>query len=209
MILLIDLFDSFTYNLYQLLSTTSREVKVLRYDRLAEPGLEATYQRATHLVLSPGPRSPEAVPLCFDLLDLFAGNIPVLGVCLGHQLICHYFGAKITQSPLPVHGQSCIIKHDNQNLFAGLPQNIQVARYHSLLVDPGSIPENLQISAWSQDLVMGVSHRHMPHIYGLQFHPESFLTQYGEAMAKNFVECQISSSKSGADMLTHEREVVH
>ncbi|MBU9737998.1 anthranilate synthase component II [Diplocloster agilis] len=187
MILLIDNYDSFSYNLVQLVgSLTAEEIRVIRND--ARTVREIEKAAPSHIILSPGPGRPKDAGICEETVRTLKGRIPILGVCLGHQGICEAFGARITYAPKLMHGKQSIIRIDTQNpLFAGLPQEIRVARYHSLVADPATLPDELQIIARTEEQdVMAVCHREFP-VYGLQFHPESVLTPDGAVIMKNFL----------------------
>lgn len=184
MILVIDNYDSFTFNLVQLLYTLGAEVKVARNDEIDAAGVAAS--GASHLVVSPGPCSPKEAGISVEAIR--GARVPVLGVCLGHQSIGYAFGGNVVRGPAPVHGKTASIRHENQSLFAGLTQGFKAARYHSLVVDAGTLPKELEATAWSEDgLIMGLRHRERP-IVGLQFHPESVLTPEGPKLVKNFLD---------------------
>jgi anthranilate synthase/aminodeoxychorismate synthase-like glutamine amidotransferase len=183
-ILVIDNYDSFTFNLVQLLYTLGAEVKVVRNDEIDAAGVAAS--GASHLVVSPGPCSPREAGV--SVPAILGARVPVLGVCLGHQSIGDAFGGNVVRAPLPVHGKTASIRHQNQSLFSGLTQGFQAARYHSLVVDAGTLPPELEATAWSEDgLIMGLRHRERP-IVGLQFHPESVLTPEGPKLVRNFLD---------------------
>lgn len=184
MILVIDNYDSFTFNLVQLLYTLGAEVKVVRNDEIDVAGVAAS--GASHLVVSPGPCSPREAGVSVQaILD---SRVPVLGVCLGHQSIGDAFGGKVVRAPAPVHGKTSPIRHEGTSLFTGLTPGFQAARYHSLVVEAASLPKELEATAWTDDgLIMGLRHRERP-IVGLQFHPESVLTPEGPKLVKNFLD---------------------
>lgn len=185
MILVIDNYDSFTFNLVQYLGESGEEICVLRNDAPELDNISA--QDVSRVVISPGPGTPASAGKMTQFVRAFAGKIPMLGVCLGHQAIGEVFGGRVVRAPAPVHGKAAVIEHDGCGIFRGLPQNIRVARYHSLIVDRKSLPDCLEISALSADgLVMGVRHREF-HIEGVQFHPESVLTESGHEMIRNFL----------------------
>lgn len=193
---IIDNYDSFTHNLAQLLHGLADEVQVIRNDALDVDGIKAL--EPTHLLLSPGPGRPERprdFGVCGDLVDLARRGewqIPLLGVCLGHQGIAHRFGGRVERGPSVMHGKTSPIHHDEQGLFAGLPSPVEVMRYHSLVVAPESLPDELVASAHSPDGVLQ-AFRHMSRpIFGLQFHPESIGTPTGRAMMSNFFEKEAS-----------------
>ncbi|MEZ4240377.1 MAG: aminodeoxychorismate/anthranilate synthase component II [Myxococcota bacterium] len=186
---MIDHFDSFTYNLVHALGVLSGvRPEVLRTDRATVEAVAAL--RPTHLVLSPGPGRPDDpawLDRCGPLLAAYAGKIPILGVCLGHQGLGHAFGAAVVAAPVPVHGKARRVDHDGAGLFAGLPRPLVAMRYHSLVVDPDTVPDCLRVTAWSEDgLVMGLAHRDHP-TFGVQFHPESIGTPDGAALLANFL----------------------
>ncbi|MGD0997887.1 MAG: gamma-glutamyl-gamma-aminobutyrate hydrolase family protein, partial [Thermoleophilia bacterium] len=184
-VFVIDNYDSFTYNLVQLLGTLGAEVTVARNDQVSIPEIEAT--RPTHLLVSPGPCTPAEAGVSVEAIRFFAKRgVPVLGVCLGHQCIAVAFGATVQRADAVVHGKTDRISHDGRGLFAGLPEPFTATRYHSLVVDP-ALPPALERSAWNEaGEVMGVRHRQLP-IDGVQFHPESVLTEHGAVLLANFL----------------------
>ncbi len=186
MILLIDNYDSFTYNLSHALGELGAEVRVLRNDALAAAAAIDLAPRG--IVLSPGPCTPDQAGICLELIALAARHrTPLLGVCLGHQAIGQAFGGQVVAAAQPMHGKTSAIHHAGQGLFAGLPSPFQATRYHSLLVDRASLPPVLEITAWSDDgLIMGLTHRSLP-IMGAQFHPESIASEQGPALLRNFL----------------------
>ncbi|WP_342376025.1 aminodeoxychorismate/anthranilate synthase component II [Myxococcus stipitatus] len=184
MILVIDNYDSFTFNLVQLFYTLGAEVKVVRNDALDVAGVEA--QGASHLVISPGPCTPHEAGV--SVAAITRSRVPVLGVCLGHQSIGAAFGGKVVRAPVPVHGKSAHIQHGGSGVFTGASPGFQAARYHSLVVEASSLPPELEATAWSQDgLIMALRHRERP-VVGFQFHPESVLTPEGPTLVRNFLE---------------------
>jgi anthranilate synthase component 2 len=184
MILMIDNYDSFTYNLVQELWMSGVEVEVVRNDEATVDELLA--RRPAGVVISPGPGRPEEAGVCPDLVARRA-PIPLLGVCLGHQVIGHVFGARVEAAAEPRHGKTSAIEHDGRELFAGLPSPFEATRYHSLLVAPDSLPAELEPQAWTEDgVLMGMRHRELPY-WGVQFHPESILTTAGPRLLANFV----------------------
>lgn len=183
MLVLIDNFDSFTYNLYQLLSAAGAHVRVLRYDQ-ASIGAIADLQ-PDRIVISPGPKSPADVPQNGAIVRHFAGKVPILGVCLGHQVIGEVFGARVMRTA-PYHGKVSTIAHDGLGIFAGVPQHVKVARYHSLVVT--DVPPQLTITSVWDGIVMGLRHRDIAGLEGIQFHPESFMTEHGRTMIDNFLQ---------------------
>jgi anthranilate synthase/aminodeoxychorismate synthase-like glutamine amidotransferase len=188
-ILLIDNFDSFTYNLYQYLAEIADAVTVVRNDHVPFDALKAG--RFTHIVISPGPGNPTDPAYfgdCRDVVERFHGKYPLLGVCLGHQGIGAYFGAAVVQAPKIMHGKTSTFTHSRKGLFAGLPNEITVMRYHSLALDPASMPEELIVDAQTEDdTIMAFRHGTAP-TYGLQFHPESFGTPEGKQLLRNFLK---------------------
>lgn len=196
MILLIDNYDSFSYNVYQLIGSINPDMKVIRNDELTIEEIEAI--SPSHIVISPGPGRPADAGICEDVIRHFQGKIPILGICLGHQAICEVYGATITYARELMHGkQSTATLDQDSRLFAGMEKQITVARYHSLAADPDTLPDCLQVTATTQDgEVMAVQHREYP-VYGVQFHPESVLTPQGKAIMENFLagESQLKNQK--------------
>ena len=189
MILLIDNYDSFSYNLYQLIASVKEDVKVVRNDEVTIEEIERLDPQA--IIFSPGPGAPKDAGICIETVKYFAGKKPMLGVCLGHQAICEAFGGKITYAKNLMHGKKKPIrKKEESQLFHGLPQVFQAARYHSLALDPKTLPEELVVTAVSDDEeeeIMAVEHKNYP-IYGVQFHPESVMTEDGKQMIENFIQ---------------------
>lgn len=186
MLLLIDNYDSFTYNLVHFLGELGAEVTVRRNDALTAD--EALKMNVKGIVLSPGPRDPDQAGICLELVEKAAGRLPLLGVCLGHQSIGQVFGGKVVRAPLPMHGKVSQISHKGVGLFEGLPNPITATRYHSLVVERESLPDCLEITAeCDQGLIMGLQHRELP-IHGVQFHPESIATEHGHALLANFLK---------------------
>jgi anthranilate synthase component 2 len=185
-ILLIDNYDSFTYNLVHYMGELGAEVVVRRNDTLSVD--EALKLNALGIVLSPGPCDPDKAGICLDLIREAAGTVPLLGVCLGHQAIGQAFGGKVVRAPRPMHGKTSTVTHDGRDLFAGIPSPFTATRYHSLVVDRASFPAALEIAATSDDdhLVMALRHREHP-IFGVQFHPESIASEHGHALLGNFL----------------------
>ena len=187
-VLLIDNYDSFTHNLYQQICAQGAEVDVYRNDQISlDQALSSCF---THYIISPGPGRPENLAdfgICSSLIHaLVCSPRPLLGVCLGHQGIAHYFGAKIVHAPEVMHGKTSIIEHHGTHLFDQLPSSIPVMRYHSLVVDSQDLPDCLQVNAWCGSLIMGIQHCHLP-FSGVQFHPESIGTEFGDQMISNFL----------------------
>jgi anthranilate synthase/aminodeoxychorismate synthase-like glutamine amidotransferase len=187
-VLLIDNYDSFTYNLAQALEVLGAEVIAVRNDALEAERL-ADF-RPSHLVISPGPGTPADSGFTLEAVRLFAGKVPVLGVCLGHQAIGQCFGARLVRAPRPVHGKVSRISHDAATIFQGLENPFTATRYHSLMLED-DLPGELEVSARSEDgLVMGIRHRRLP-VEGVQFHPESILTTCGNTLLKNFLKMEV------------------
>jgi anthranilate synthase component II len=185
-VLLVDNYDSFTYNLYQYLGELGAELRVVRNDELsAEAALALAPDR---IVISPGPGTPDQAGITLDLIRRAAGRIPVLGVCLGHQALGQAFGGDVRRAPKLMHGKTSEIHHDGRGVFAGLPDPFTATRYHSLIVERDSVPASLEVSAWTDDgIVMGLRHREHP-LEGVQFHPESILTTVGKDLLRNFLD---------------------
>jgi anthranilate synthase/aminodeoxychorismate synthase-like glutamine amidotransferase len=184
-LLLIDNYDSFTYNLVQAFMVLGAEVLVHRNDQISVE--EARALKPTHLCISPGPGTPADSGVSMRMIERFAGRIPVLGVCLGHQAIGQHFGGRIVRTP-PVHGKTCAVDHDGSGIFAGLPSPFTATRYQSLAVAPESVPEVLIVNATAADeTVQGFRHRDLP-IHGVQFHPESIASEHGHALLASFLE---------------------
>jgi anthranilate synthase component II len=185
MILLLDNYDSFTYNLYQYLGELGADVRVVRNDEMSAAGVLALGPGA--VVISPGPGTPDQAGISLDLIRSCAGRVPLLGVCLGHQALGQAFGGKVVRAPRLMHGKTSEIEHDGRGVFAGLPVPFTATRYHSLVVEPGSVPDCLEVSAWTDGgVVMGLRHRDLP-LEGVQFHPESILTRAGKDLLGNFL----------------------
>ena len=186
MILLIDNYDSFTFNLYQYLGELGEELKVVRNDQItAEQALALAPER---IVISPGPGNPDQAGISLEVIRRAAdAGVPLLGVCLGHQALGQAFGGRVVRAPKLMHGKTSLIHHDGRTLFAGLPVPFEATRYHSLVVERTSVPPELEISAWTEDgVVMGLRHREKP-LSGVQFHPESILTAVGKDLLRNFL----------------------
>jgi anthranilate synthase/aminodeoxychorismate synthase-like glutamine amidotransferase len=185
MILLIDNYDSFTFNLVHFMGDLGAACEVHRNDALSVT--EALALRPEAIVLSPGPCTPNEAGICIDLITAAAGRIPILGVCLGHQAIGQAFGGKIVRAPVPMHGKLSQIHHQGTDLFAGLPNPFEATRYHSLIVERETLPSCLAVTAATEDgVVMGLRHRTLP-VFGVQFHPESIASQHGHALLGNFL----------------------
>ncbi len=185
MLLLIDNYDSFTYNLFQYFSELGEQVIVLRNDKISLDEIDK--MRPQRIVISPGPSSPVNAGISNDVIRHFGPRLPLLGVCLGHQCIGYSFGGTIRQAKKIMHGKSSFIHHNNQGLFAGLTNPFSAIRYHSLIVEQDTLPECFEVTAWTDDgTIMGLSHRTYP-VVGIQFHPESFMTQDGKKILQNFL----------------------
>ena len=186
MILLIDNYDSFSYNLYQLIGMINPDIRVVRNDELRICDIENI--KPSHIIISPGPGRPRDAGICEDVITHFAGKVPILGVCLGHQAICEAFGGTITYAKELMHGKKSRVTIDTGcKLFKGLPEKIDVARYHSLAAENKSLPDSLQIIATTEDEeIMAVAHKEYE-LYGVQFHPESILTPEGKRILENFI----------------------
>ncbi len=187
-VLLIDNYDSFTYNLYQYLGEMDVETTVVRNDQITVD--EALARRPSAIVISPGPGTPDQAGITLDLIKAAAGRVAVLGVCLGHQALGQAFGGKVVRAPRLMHGKVSEVRHDGRTIFAGLPATLTATRYHSLIVAREGLPECLEVSAWTDDgvsVIMGLRHRELP-LEGVQFHPESILTTAGRPLLRNFLE---------------------
>jgi anthranilate synthase component 2 len=191
MILMIDNYDSFTYNLVQYFGELGVEVEVHRNDRISVDQIVAMSPR--HIVLSPGPCTPNEAGICLELIERLQGRMPILGVCLGHQAIGQAFGGTVRRARQVMHGKTSAIHHAGAGVFAGLPSSYRATRYHSLIVDRVGLPDCFEVTAWTEhedgtrDEIMGLRHKTLP-IEGVQFHPESILTEHGHRLLKNFVE---------------------
>ena len=187
---MIDNYDSFTYNLVQYLGELGAEVKVVRNDQISVDGIETL--RPQRIVLSPGPCTPNEAGISLSVIERFSGRLPILGVCLGHQSIGQAFGGRIVHAREIMHGKTSMIYHTGEGAFKGLKSPFEATRYHSLVIEKETLPECLEVIAWTvigqgeQDEIMGVRHKEFP-VEGVQFHPESILTQYGHALLANFL----------------------
>ena len=189
MILLIDNYDSFTYNLYQYLSEMGADVQVVRNDKISIDEIRA--RRPDAIVISPGPKTPSEAGISEPLIREFHKTVPILGVCLGHQAIGEVFGGAVVKAPVPMHGKISQIIHTGRSIFASLPIPFPATRYHSLVVSKETLPDELEIIAWTEDnLVMGLKHRDYPTV-GVQFHPESIMTENGRTLLHNFINGRI------------------
>ncbi len=182
---MIDHFDSFTYLIEHLLLSCRIPVEVIRYDRLNLEELES--RRPSHIVLSPGPGHPSSKSVSKDLVTRFAGRIPILGICLGHQILGDLYGGTTVRADMVMHGKASSIEHNRSGLFVGLKSPFHVGRYHSLMLQDKSMPECLRVTARSKDAIMAIEHRTIPALVGVQFHPESFLSENGQRIAQNFI----------------------
>lgn len=187
MLLVIDNYDSFTYNLVQYLSELGAELEVVRNDRITPAAIRARAPQG--IVISPGPGHPAQAGVCLEVVRQLAPQIPLLGVCLGHQCLGEVFGGRVIRAETLMHGKTSPIYHRGQGVFRGLPDGFTATRYHSLVIEPASCPPALAITAWTADgTIMGVQHRDYPWVQGVQFHPESILTLEGRALLKNFLD---------------------
>lgn len=190
MYLMIDNYDSFVYNLAKYMEELGETVKLVRNDRITAEDTDKLLASGEleGIILSPGPKSPKDCGNCRDILERMAGRVPVLGVCLGHQIIGHVFGAVVRKGKRPMHGKVTRMATDGRGLFENLPRQYEVTRYHSLIVDDEDFPRDLQVDARSEDgVIMALSHRQMP-VYGVQFHPEAVLTEYGHELLDNYTK---------------------
>jgi anthranilate synthase component 2 len=194
MIVLIDNYDSFTFNLVHYLGELGGQVRVHRNDKISCAAVIAADPDA--IVLSPGPCTPKEAGICLDLIAAVSGKIPILGVCLGHQAIGDAFGGQVVRAPAPVHGKLSLIRNDGAGIFRGINAPFQATRYHSLVVDRASLPDDLSVTADTEDgLIMGLAHRRLP-VHGVQFHPESIASEHGHLMLKNFLDIAASWNAS-------------
>ncbi len=185
-ILLIDNYDSFTYNLVQAFAALGADVHVYRNDRITVE--EALALAPTHLVISPGPGTPDDAGVSLAMIGAFERRLPVLGVCLGHQCLVQHFGGRIVRAGRLMHGKTSLVRHDGQGVYRGLSQPFEAGRYHSLCAEAGSVPDALVVTSQTdQEEIMGVRHRELP-LEGVQFHPESVLTPEGDQLMRNFIE---------------------
>ena len=185
MLLLIDNYDSFTYNLFQYLSELGEEVVVMRNDKTTLD--EIAGMKPQRIVISPGPSIPQRAGISNDVIKHFGSRLPILGVCLGHQCIGYSYGALVGQAEEIMHGKSSVIHHNGQGVFTGLPDPFSAIRYHSLVVQREGLPDCLEVTAWTDDsTIMGLRHRQHP-VVGVQFHPESFMTEVGKEILRNFL----------------------
>ena len=186
MLLMIDNYDSFTYNLVQYFGELGEDVKVVRNDEMTVDEIEKLHP--DRIVISPGPCTPKEAGVSLEVIRRFAGRVPILGVCLGHQAIGQAFGGKVVHARTLMHGKVSPVHHAGEGVFAGLPTPYNATRYHSLAIEPQSCPESLEVTAWTEDgEIMGVRHRTLP-VEGVQFHPESILTEHGHDLLRNFLK---------------------
>ena len=185
MLLIIDNYDSFTYNLVQYFGELGQEVRVVRNDEI--PAADIAALAPTHIVISPGPCTPNEAGISLDVIKTYAGRIPILGVCLGHQAIGQAFGGRVVRAARVMHGKTSKIFHDEKGVFFGLPNPFEATRYHSLLIERATVPDALDVTAktWDEE-IMAVRHKTLP-VEGVQFHPESFLTTAGKELLRNFL----------------------
>ena len=197
MILLIDNYDSFTFNLYHFLGEVGAQCDVWRNDKITVEAVLALKPEA--IVLSPGPCTPNEAGICLDLIVAAAGKIPLLGVCLGHQSIGQAFGGHVIRAPMPMHGKVSSITHTGTDILAGLPSPFSATRYHSLIVERDTLPDTLVPTAWTDDgIIMAMRHRTMP-VYGVQFHPESIASEHGHQILANFLALARGSNAPGSN----------
>lgn len=187
MFLLIDNYDSFTYNLFHYLGELGAKVEVRRNDKVT--AAEALALNPRGIVISPGPCDPDRAGVCLELIAAAAGRVPIFGVCLGHQAIGQHFGGRIVRAPAPMHGKLSQVTHQGKGVFAGLPSPLTATRYHSLTIEPESFPHDvLEVTATAEDgVIMGLQHKTLP-IYGVQFHPESIASEHGHSLLHNFLK---------------------
>ncbi|WP_072373779.1 aminodeoxychorismate/anthranilate synthase component II [Hyphomicrobium sp. NDB2Meth4] len=193
MLILIDNYDSFTYNLVHFLGELGAPCEVIRNDKATAE--EVLKMKPKAIVLSPGPCTPNEAGICLDLIAKAGGKVPLLGVCLGHQAIGQVYGGKVIRAPEPLHGKLSAIRHSDKGVFKGLPEKFDVTRYHSLIVERGSLPDDLEVTAETSDgLIMGLQHKTHP-VHGVQFHPESIASQQGHALLANFLQLAAMNPK--------------
>jgi para-aminobenzoate synthetase component 2 len=186
---MIDNYDSFVYNLVRYFEEIGEEVEVVRNDKINMHMIDES--RYLGIIISPGPKNPKEAGLCLNIIDKFKGKVPILGICLGHQCIGHYFGGEIVKGQTPMHGKISEVIHNDKGIFSNIKNPLNVTRYHSLIIDKESLPEELEVIAETSDkVIMGIKHKTLP-IYGVQFHPEAELTEEGHKLLENFVsECK-------------------
>jgi len=199
MLLMIDNYDSFTYNLVQYFGELGQQVEVVRNDALDVAAIAAL--KPERIVISPGPCTPDQAGVSLEVLSTLSGGVPILGVCLGHQSLGQAFGGRVVRAKEIMHGKTSPIHHRGQGVFAGLPSPFLATRYHSLVVEQSSLPDCLEVTAWTEDVdgnmdeIMGLRHRTLP-VEGVQFHPESILTEHGHAMLRNFLGTAAPGAKA-------------
>ncbi len=187
MLLLIDNYDSFTYNLVQYLGELGAEMRIIKNDEITADEIDETI-KPSRILLSPGPGTPNDAGITLSVIERFAGRVPILGVCLGHQAIGQYFGGSVVRANEPVHGRPSEVSNDGKTIFSGLPKRFQAGRYHSLVIDRDSLPPSLEVSAETDDgTIMAVRHKEM-RVEGVQFHPESILSHHGLQLLRNFLD---------------------
>jgi anthranilate synthase component 2 len=202
MLVLIDNYDSFTYNLFHFLGELGAETRVVRNDEIAAADVLAL--KPEGIVLSPGPCTPNEAGICLELIEKAAGRVPILGVCLGHQAIGQVYGGRVVRAPEPMHGKLSTVHHTGKSVFRGLNNDFQATRYHSLTIAPESMPADLEVTATSEDgVIMGVMHRKHP-VHGVQFHPESIASEQGHALLQNFLNIAREAAKESAKESTKE-----
>lgn len=185
MILMIDNYDSFVFNLVLYIKELDKQVCVYRNDQITVEHIKKL--APTHILLSPGPCAPSQAGICLEVIQTFAGKVPILGICLGHQAIGQAFGAKVKRALKPIHGKTSFVDHKSQGIFKGLPSPMRVTRYHSLIVDHEMLPDSLDVTAVSKEgEIMALTHRTLP-VVGVQFHPEAILSEHGHALLQNFL----------------------
>ena len=185
MLVLIDNYDSFTYNLVHFLGELGASCEVFRNDKISVADVLKLTPKG--IVLSPGPCTPNEAGICLDLIGMAGADIPILGVCLGHQAIGQAYGGRVVRGPQPMHGKLSRIGHTGQGVFRSLPKSFEVTRYHSLVVEPHGLPDDLLVTAQADGLIMGLQHKHHP-VHGVQFHPESIASEHGHALLANFLD---------------------
>lgn len=192
MLLIIDNYDSFTYNLVDYFRCLGQEVVVYTHDQITL--MQIKKLAPDYLVISPGPKAPNDAGISIDAIREFYQHIPILGICLGHQCIAQAFGGQIILAPEIMHGKTSLIQHNQEGIFQDIPNPFKATRYHSLAVENASLPDCFSIDAWVGETIMGISHRHYP-LFGLQFHPEAILTQHGHQLLENFLRANGDASK--------------
>lgn len=190
MIIIIDNYDSFTYNLMQYAGEIGHQVKIIRNDAINIKSIEML--NPSHIIISPGPGSPEEAGMSLNIISSFASYVPILGVCLGHQSIGYIYGGTIKKLEHPMHGKVSSVYHNQKDLFDGIPNPFRAARYHSLIIDKTKLPEVLKVTASTEEgIIMGCQHKTYPCLQGIQFHPESLWTEEGKTIIKNFLTCRL------------------